>query len=557
MQKRCSNLWCQAAFGITRSDLDFYKSISNETETILPPDICPDCRSQLRCMHRNERNLYRRICGLCGGNVISMYSSAAPFPVYCSACFYGDKWDPLSFGVEYENSSFFDQLAKLYERVPRLAIMNKQSQNSDYCNYSYANKNCYQTSGSHYEEDCLYGAYSTKNKDCTDSLWIYGSELLYECMFSKNCYRSIYLDHCEDCRDCLFSRDLKGCSSCLFCSNLRQKRHCVFNEQKTKDEYERILASLKLDTYSGLEAARRAQNDELPRRFPVRALYHVQCENCEGDTLNNCKNMRSCYYCSDSEDCSYGLQLDGTYSSMDLDYMGYDRSERCYQTIGCLGLFDCLACNACWDGSGLRYSQYCFSCNDCFGCLSLKRQRNCILNKKYEQPAYEKLVSEIIGDLDQAGEWGSFFPTNLSPFGYNESMAQDWASLSQKVALEKGYKWKEDENISEVSKIIDAKSLPDSIDEIPDDILNWAIHCVSTGRPFRIVKKELEFYRKLRLPIPRIHPDERHRIRKALRNPRKLWNRNCAECRKPMSTSYSPERPEKVLCEECYLKEVY
>ncbi|MDO8648366.1 MAG: hypothetical protein Q7R81_01140 [Candidatus Peregrinibacteria bacterium] len=435
--------------------------------------------------------------------------------------------------------------------------MNKQSENSEYCNYSYANKNCYLTAGSHYEEDCLYGAYSTKNRDCVDCLWTYGSELLYECMFSKNCYSSAFLDHCEDCKNCFFSRDLKGCSDCLFCANLRQKRFYIFNEQKTEEEFRRILESLQLSTFSGLEKAKQTCRIELQRRFPVRALYQVQCENCEGDTLSNCKNMRKCFYGSDSEDCVYGMQVDGTYSSMDIDYMGYDRSELCYQTIGCLGLHNCVTCNACWNGSGLRYCQNCFSCADCFGCISLQQQKYCILNRRYAKEDYEKLAARIIERMTEDGEWGEFFPTALSPFGYNESMAQDWVPLSKMEILSRGHRWTEDEELPGVTKIIEAARLPEMIEEIPDDVLNWAIRCVQTARPFRIVKKELEFYRKMQLPLPRIHPDERHRHRKALRNPRKLWSRNCAKCAREIQTTYSPDRPETIFCEECYLKEVY
>lgn len=43
----------------------------------------------------------------------------------------------------------------------------------------------------------------------------------------------------------------------------------------------------------------------------------------------------------------------------------------------------------------------------------------------------------------------------------------------------------------------------------------------------------------------------------ALRNPRKLWKRQCGKCGKEIQTTYSPERPETVYCEGCYLSVVY
>ncbi|EKE26117.1 MAG: hypothetical protein ACD_4C00428G0002, partial [uncultured bacterium (gcode 4)] len=47
--------------------------------------------------------------------------------------------------------------------------------------------------------------------------------------------------------------------------------------------------------------------------------------------------------------------------------------------------------------------------------------------------------------------------------------------------------------------------------------------------------------------------------RMKLRNPRKLYDRTCDNpiCRKPIKTTYSPDRSEIVYCESCYEKEVY
>jgi len=160
--------------------------------------------------------------------------------------------------------------------------------------------------------------------------------------------------------------------------------------------------------------------------------------------------------------------------------------------------------------------------------------------------------------MRHTGEWGLFFPAELSPFDYNESMAQEFYPLPREEALRRGFRWRDiPEEVPTVTKTIPADRLPDSIDKIPDDILNWAIECETMKRPFKIIKQELDFYRTMRLPLPHFHPDERHRRRMAQRNPRRLWTRPCMKCGKEMETTYSPERPEIVYCEECYLKEVY
>ena len=551
MQKTCSQ--CKASYKVDDTDLAFLKEFSAEA-----PDHCPNCRSQARMIHRNEHSLFKRTCDLCQKEVVAMYPRDVSFPVYCQSCFWGDGWDPFTYGKDYDPArSFFEQYAELLSAVPHLAIINKQSQNSEYCNYAYAQKDCYLTFGSHYEEDCLYDAYATKNTSSMDFLWMYVSELVYDSLFLKNCYRCVHLEHCEDCNDCYFSRDLKGCKNCLFCTNLHQKQYHVFNKSCTKEEFEKKIAEFKLHTYSGYMAAVHMFHGTVSLQDPVRAAYQIQCEDCEGSILMNCKNMRHCFDCADSEDCTYGFQVDNTHNCMDIDYMGYDKSERSYQLIGCLGLFECLCCNACWNGSNVYYGQFCFSCHDCFGCASLHQKRSCILNKQYEKSEYDQLRQKIIHDMQQSGEWCQFFPAALSPFGYNESMSQDWFPLSRQEVEQHDYFWREPSEPTGYTKSVPAEKLPDSIDDIPDDILNWAVVCQKSSRPFRIVERELEFYRTLRLPIPRLHPEERHSVRTARRHPRQLWNRSCMKCNKDIQTTYSPDRLEIVYCEECYLAEVY
>jgi hypothetical protein len=109
----------------------------------------------------------------------------------------------------------------------------------------------------------------------------------------------------------------------------------------------------------------------------------------------------------------------------------------------------------------------------------------------------------------------------------------------------------------QVDKTLKAKELPGNITDVTDDILQQAIICEVSWKPFRIIKQELDFYRKYNLPLPHKHPDVRHIERFNLRNPRKLWDRKCDKCGVEMKTTYSPERPEIVYCEKCYNKEIY
>ena len=120
--------------------------------------------------------------------------------------------------------------------------------------------------------------------------------------------------------------------------------------------------------------------------------------------------------------------------------------------------------------------------------------------------------------MQSTGEWLEFFHPSLSPFGYNETVAQEYYPLQQSDSLLKRYKWSDYESPKPVSdKVIQGKDLPESIDEVQDDILHYAIACEVTGKLFRIQPQELVFYRKHHIPLPRKHPDQRHLERLALR----------------------------------------
>jgi len=298
---------------------------------------------------------------------------------------------------------------------------------------------------------------------------------------------------------------------------------------------------------------------EFHRTVPKRAQIQLNCEGSTGDYLVNCHNAIDCSVCINIEDSKYLVECEGVKDSMDLSMHDKDvvlcyelctGGEKSYLTRFSVGAIA---------APNTLYTYSCFYLEDSFGCDGFHaRRRNCILNKQYTKDEYEDLVPKIIAKMRSEGKWGEFFPIELSPFAYNETLAQEYLPLTKEEVTARGWQWRDqNDEMPKVAKVIPASKLPASIADIPDDIVNWAIECEVTKKPFKIIKQELEFYRKMQLPIPRLHPDERHRRRMALRNPRKLWSRECAKCHQPMTTSYPPERPEIVYCERCYLETVY
>ena len=488
--------------------------------------------------------------------------------IYSADAWHSDKWDALDYGQGMDfTRPFFEQLRRLQERVPRLALHALHNENSPYVNLSGYNKNCYLIFAAEYDEDCLYGAQVIRSRNCVDTLNCYESEGCYEVVDCEKSYRLLFSRDCSGCSDSAFLFDCKGCSDCLLSSNLRNKKFCVFNKELPKKEYEKRKKEFIERLQAGEVEVLRKEFEEFAQKQPHRDRFIINSENADGNYLQNSRNLRHCFDLSYAEDCAYVYTGFKVKDLMDVCHtteaeLGYEGMSLGY------GAYGAVFTHGSWSSRNTLYCDIVQSCSDCFGCVCLQHKKYCILNKQYSKEEYEELVPRIIAHMQKTPlrppeadsaeyEWGAFFPITISPFAYNETLAQECYPLSKKEAQKRGWDWCEEEDVPQVEKTIPAAQLPPSIKDIPNDILRWAITCESTCRPFKIIKQELDFYRTMGLPVPRLHPDERHRRRMAQRNPRKLWSRKCGKCGKGIETTYRPARPEIVYCEECYLKAVY
>jgi hypothetical protein len=178
------------------------------------------------------------------------------------------------------------------------------------------------------------------------------------------------------------------------------------------------------------------------------------------------------------------------------------------------------------------------------------------LNKQYLKEEYEKLVPKIIDHMRKTEEWGDYLQPQVSTMGYNETIAQEQFPLREADVSARGWQWYIDQDRKD-SYFGPEPTLPQTITEVPDTICDQILRCAETGKPFKIIPQELKFYRQMGLPLPTLCPDQRHSDRIALRSPRRLWKRKCQKCQKEIETTYQPDRPEIVYCEECYLASVY
>lgn len=546
------------SFEVTAEDLDFYRRISptinGKTYSIPAPTLCPDQRAMRRLVWRNSNNLYKRSCNKSGRSVISGFPANSPYPIIANDIWWGDSWEELDSGREFNfEQPFFAQFRELQLRAPRPALMNRDSENSDYCNYAGENKNCYMANnGSWYNENCLFGEAYLRCRDCVDCSYIRKSELCYEVVGGEGLYDCAFLVDCYNSASCYFSFNLRNCNSCFLSCNLRGKTNYLLNRPATKAEIQN--AKERLSTASGLsELWSEFRQLWASNIHPASQL--TNCESSSGDYLTNCKNVNHSFLVGGIQDGKYLLHCDEAKDLWDCSLTGYAGSELYYETIstgaGGVGAF---FCSGSWTSSNVWYCDTVMSCQDCFGCVGLKRKQYCILNRQYSKAEYYSLKAKIIEHMQTTAEWGEYFPAEIAPHAYNETPANDFYQLTEEEAKRLGYNWRDEHDVTTGAA---TQAVPSSIAATGDEVLLPTFNCEESSRSYRIVALELSLLRRMRIAPPRLAPEIRRRKRNDLRNKPRFYQRNCDLTGEVVMTTFAPEREEKICSEAAYLGLLY
>ncbi|OGZ77544.1 MAG: hypothetical protein A2256_02130 [Candidatus Staskawiczbacteria bacterium RIFOXYA2_FULL_32_7] len=551
--KNCQN--CKKDFVIEPDDFAFYEKIK-----VPPPTFCPECRIMRRYAWRNERVLYRRNCDLCEKSTVTIYSPNKPYKVYCPSCWWSDKWSALDCKQDFDFSRpFFEQFKELQLKVPRIALLTKNSVNSEYTNHSNNNKNCYMSVTTFDSENVMYSyEIHHASQDVCDCLKIdHGSQLIYECIDSEKCYKCQYCMFLRDSTDCYYCYDCRNCQNCFLSCNLRNKQYYFLNSPNSKEEYEKKIKEYNLGLYNDRKKLYDAYLKLIKEQAIHRFAVIEKSNNVSGNLIFNSKKVNDSFEVVDMEDAKYIVVALEAKDLMDSTHFGY-RCELIYETHATIHSYNMAFTHLSYDNSHLQYCDTCHNSQNLFGCVGVKSGSYCIFNKQYTKEQYDELRSKIIEHMKKTEEYGEFFPPQLSPFGYNETVGIIHIPIGKKEALSRGYKWEDLVQGTFGKETIQPEDIPNDIKNIKDTIIKEALRCINCSRNYNIVTQELQLYRRENIPIPRLCSDCRYKNRVNLRSLRKLWHRKCMKsgCSNEFETSYAPDRPEIVYCEACYNQEV-
>lgn len=256
------------------------------------------------------------------------------------------------------------------------------------------------------------------------------SENCYQCIDCTDCYSVQYAQNSHNCRQSFWLYACDNCDHCFGCSNLVGKQYCIFNEQKTQEEYKQFIQSLNLGS-AQLRDEYLEKFQQLVDQTAKPAIHGLQLEKSTGNFINQCKQSLMVFNGENLENCRYTFWFNNAKNCQDVMSWG-DPSEMCYYSVstGSNTSFTFFCANASTT-SHVYYSTHCTNCQHCFGCTGLTSQSYCIFNKQYSKEEYEQTVAKIITHMQDSGEWGEFFDPSLAPFAYNETVAQELYPLDE------------------------------------------------------------------------------------------------------------------------------
>lgn len=541
---------CSIDFEFYPKEKEFY--LKNE---IVEPKKCFRCRLQQRLAFWPYGIFRKRKCDATGVSMITTFPEESRFPVYKSDYWFKDEWDAPERSIDWERP-FFDQLYELQCKTPHVHSLRRNAYNSDYCDDIYECKNCYLCRSMAECEDCYYCYRFLYCKDSMDLTYCYNMERSYESSYSFRGFDVRFSFNTQDCRDSWFLFDCRGCSNCFMCWNLRQKQYCILNKQYSKENYEEELKKYNLKSRKKLEEFYTYFYSKICEEAIHKVNFNVNDLNSNGDFLNNCKECKDSFFLEDSEDTYYafrGLKEKDCYDTVGL----YD-GELTYNTCQVAALYGCKVAVYCDNCKNCEYIDQCWNCHDCFGCVGLKNRRYCIFNKQYKEDEYKELVVRLRKKMIEGGIYGDFFPLKFAYQGYNMSLAPFYFPLKQEEIQEIGALYEEVRELGKEGFFVN--ELSDDAEDVDEGYMNKPILSSTGNERWSLIKQEIDFYKKMKLPYPLLAPEERNK-RRFLQFPKIFMHeRDCIKCGKQIATTYESSAnggPKKVYCRECYLKEVY
>ncbi len=418
----------------------------------------------------------------------------------------------INYWINYDfEKNFFDNF-KILSFPINLAptVLFWECENANFTDQTANVKNCYLSFVVIGWCESVFYSFSVKE----NSINIFNSVMVWDncenIYFSNGIIKTFYTfysKHIINSANIWFSNNLIWCQECIFCNDLENQSYCINNKKLSKENYFLEKSKILKDKENFL-----SYHNNLNVKWKnygsnnVNGIFNIQCENVENWANNyQIKNSRNVMFIGwkDAWENIYDCFTNTPYET-DIYWVFstwfWSNIYNSYQVASSSNIF---------------YSCILENCSFCLWCIWLKNKQFCILNKQYSKEEWYELANKIFAQMESDWMLWDFFPWELNPFYFNDTMAYLIDDSFTKEEVEKDwFMWREENikvDIPEWVDIIYESSLQnyqwyDSnwIWQINPEILKKVI-VDKNWNYYRIIKMEYDFLVKHSLPLPEIH----------------------------------------------------
>lgn len=198
-------------------------------------------------------NLHKRKCDKTGKEIVSVFRSDCPYPVWHKDEWFRNANPPKAF-FDF-TQSFFPQAEKLFKQCPIAHSTGSNNENCEYTDDAWHSRNCYLCHSLFKTEDSRYTYRAYHEKNSLFNAFCYECERCLDCVNCHTCFECVSSLESKNSQNLQFCFDCRGCHDSFFCYNLRNKSYCIANTQFTKEQYENEIKQWDLCTVEGYKKA--------------------------------------------------------------------------------------------------------------------------------------------------------------------------------------------------------------------------------------------------------------------------------------------------------------
>ena len=470
------------------------------------------------------------------------------------------KEDFTSQAREIDSSrSFFEQMRGLQLSVPLLANRNYKEPHNSITMFSHGDVNSYFVMFTQ-SKNSLFGEGASEVESSSDFVLGKSMSNSYNVVDGHRIFDCNYVRYSHDCVKSDFVFDCRNCEYCFGAWNQRNKKYLWWNEQLTKEEWEKRRDETDLSCRSHVNELINRFSEVISSEAVWPENFNEKAIDSNGEFLRDVTNIHYGFHCTDGARDCYRVSFTYEESYGSAFCASNINSNNCYTCVNSASSSELKFCDSCQSSQNLEYCLQCFNCTDCFGCVGLNRKQFCIFNKQYEEEEYWQKVDELKSSMMEKGEYGEFFPASMGINPFSQSGAVMYAGAPSEIGDVIGapmFSDDEDGALGDLrgdGKAKKVSEIPDCISDVEDEIVGQPFYDEEARRYFAFIKPEIQFCRKQKIPLPNRHFMDRMNDLTREFNSVRFVDVACNKCQKEITVSYNAAYPNrKTYCRECYL----